>query len=575
MYQIDLVPTIALLLGIPIPFSSLGMIIPEVFIPFREDLDSMNANQSIADGFSGRVTLEFLSALRINANQLQKYLNTYTQYSSDLPSGIFHSLERELANALQLHEKIEINKQVSQTELSQAASVYVNYMQSVKSMCQKVWAKFDDVPIHQGLLLLLLSVATTPLLLFKLHHSSHDFVRKALKTGCIVGGVLAPLLSAANSSWEVSLSSLFSFLGLFAFLVLLSANLISLWQVKRVFSAAGVLRSLLKLDLLQVFSATVIVVHAVCLLSNSFVVFEGDVVSFFLQTLMVLFAVRTLRHKFKLEELDSQSPSVWKVLACVGPHLGVMLCIRATKIFYTCRDPEQNSGCEATSFIHALPMATEALGALSKWRFLASSLSLACVPLALAIFLWRSREARRYINGWLVALVCFGFPLCVVCVVGFWAIQALPQSTLRSLPNWQHVTLPRTVYVTCGAVVVLAIVKPFRLRRAFVVHDAPSSVQDAEPVNTSVRQRRVPLTTGSVRNTQLPTGCALEASHHRSSVLTVFLILIVAVWIPVAMLLNDGLALSAVVMVAQVTLFVCAIRTSEEGKPATNPSAPV
>ncbi|KAG9312388.1 alkaline-phosphatase-like protein [Chiua virens] len=56
--QIDLVPTISLLLGLPIPFNNLGSIIPEIF-----DRSANNA--------------AIQRALELNANQIKKYLDAY------------------------------------------------------------------------------------------------------------------------------------------------------------------------------------------------------------------------------------------------------------------------------------------------------------------------------------------------------------------------------------------------------------------------------------------------------------------------------------------------------------------
>ena len=66
--QIDLVPTISLLLGLPVPFSNLGFIIPEVFVD-RDHLSLVNAAQ-------------------FNAQQLDRYLTAYYEtaiYGNVLP----------------------------------------------------------------------------------------------------------------------------------------------------------------------------------------------------------------------------------------------------------------------------------------------------------------------------------------------------------------------------------------------------------------------------------------------------------------------------------------------------------
>ena len=63
--QIDLAPTLALLLGLPIPFSSLGMIIPELFL--------CNGGHSKNSTYLERVKV-LNEALLVNVAQVFRYL---------------------------------------------------------------------------------------------------------------------------------------------------------------------------------------------------------------------------------------------------------------------------------------------------------------------------------------------------------------------------------------------------------------------------------------------------------------------------------------------------------------------
>ena len=61
MSQIDLVPTLSLLLGVPIPYSNLGSVITEVMY---------DHNSKAADN-------QLLQALKINQQQITNYLTHY------------------------------------------------------------------------------------------------------------------------------------------------------------------------------------------------------------------------------------------------------------------------------------------------------------------------------------------------------------------------------------------------------------------------------------------------------------------------------------------------------------------
>ncbi len=57
--QIDLVPTLALLLGVPIPYANLGQLLPDLFLPAGPDQDHRQ---------------HLVAALRQNAWQVHRYL---------------------------------------------------------------------------------------------------------------------------------------------------------------------------------------------------------------------------------------------------------------------------------------------------------------------------------------------------------------------------------------------------------------------------------------------------------------------------------------------------------------------
>ena len=64
--QIDLVPTISLLLGIPIPFSNLGMVIPELFtLPSTSELE-----EAVGTKPSVHPLHRAVKAMQINALQV-------------------------------------------------------------------------------------------------------------------------------------------------------------------------------------------------------------------------------------------------------------------------------------------------------------------------------------------------------------------------------------------------------------------------------------------------------------------------------------------------------------------------
>lgn len=130
--QIDLVPTLSLLLGLPIPFSSLGRVIEPLFIsqpPLGNEL----------------------IALWINVQQVQRYVNVSGHLLKLLP----HTHKAHQLNRLWDVLAVNFNDSLSATSLHRAATKYLSQVQAV---ARSVFTVFN-IPF-MGLGLLHLSVAT-------------------------------------------------------------------------------------------------------------------------------------------------------------------------------------------------------------------------------------------------------------------------------------------------------------------------------------------------------------------------------------------------------------------------------
>ncbi|KAJ3531710.1 hypothetical protein NMY22_g8035 [Coprinellus aureogranulatus] len=114
--QIDILPTLSLLLGLPIPFNNLGTIIPEFF--------------------SRKGQLE--KALQLNADQIHRYLQTYRSS----PSG------GELDEAWSSIEEVwnAANKATSDAKLV----ALNNFTRHSLSACRAMWAQFNPVLMAMG-----------------------------------------------------------------------------------------------------------------------------------------------------------------------------------------------------------------------------------------------------------------------------------------------------------------------------------------------------------------------------------------------------------------------------------------
>ncbi|KAL9931262.1 hypothetical protein V8E36_009869 [Tilletia maclaganii] len=171
--QIDLVPSLSLLLGQPIPFNSLGTVIPELFAQAEFDSPNVKADP-------GRDIL--LRALRLNAHQIRRYLRAYssgsgadaTKDESELAAGkpsskggaLGAKLEAELEQLWQAtrradahfasslaHDRTSTPESITQARRA-ASRAYFLYTRAALTRAREVWATFEMRSIYLGLGLL-------------------------------------------------------------------------------------------------------------------------------------------------------------------------------------------------------------------------------------------------------------------------------------------------------------------------------------------------------------------------------------------------------------------------------------
>lgn len=586
-------PTVSVLLGMPIPFSSLGMIIPEVFLPWQPGLEEEGWKGEAgkleggvlmeeSDGYMGRVTFDFLSALQINAEQVKRYLKTYVKHSEDFPSNVYISLEKKLTRAQDMHETLRSLDSVSQAELTEVASAYVEYMREVKAMCRNVWAKFDDLPIVQGIVLFALTVLVNLLTLLNVELSVRC-MQKSILIACGLGTLVSlACLVASPLPMEIGVDSLLDLFLSLSFCPLLVLLLLHIWFLRHQIHAflRAVITSLRTLSFIDhlsyayTLSIVVTVAASVSLLSNSYVLYEGDTAIFFIQGLLICFVIGRLQQSYIIEPFNKRKrkkqQSIIHSLSALWPLVLAMVLVRLTRLFHDCRDLQV--GCEATSFIQPYQGAAEALGKLVDLRLLLSSLGVMSVPITLALFVkWNTNS--KYLSWYLLPCVYFALPVASLCVCGFWLVQMLPQPTLDSLPQWQHVILPRTVYFLCASTILVCFLCPFAKAlcsgelKGQHDHRQNGDLHTSNALDGEIRRRGIAKSSSQDSSPGQPVSSTKGqlSLHLRKENLMplVVLVVLVALWLPVALLLSDGIALSAVVQVLQLALIVSSLSGPE------------
>ncbi|KIJ32341.1 hypothetical protein M422DRAFT_234163 [Sphaerobolus stellatus SS14] len=361
--QIDLLPTLSLLLGLPIPFNNLGTVIPELFV--RKDGNLLE------------------QALHLNARQIRSYLEAYRDSTSggELDT-VWDDIQRTWSNINHVQRKDSLLALYAFTRLALES-------------CRSLWARFNVILMSIGLVALVLSMFTT----WSLYDASGRGLKYWQANGwpIVTRVVLSSLAGAALTSlvWT-TVPATRQIMGLpesvltgFTFGSTLTVIMSTIrrpsitWKVPM--------------------SAVILVIHAVSFLSNSFTFWEDRIINFLLITSIVPF--------FATAFSTPQAP----------PHLRnrifgfsalFALCVRLASISTVCRE-EQHPYCHVTFYASSTLPSPPIL------------VLLACIPMALLLprVLKRFLAISASDKGPAPPILSWGFRIMLLAATGCWVME--------------------------------------------------------------------------------------------------------------------------------------------------------
>ena len=137
IHQIDLVPTIASLLGTPIPYANLGSLVP-----------SLSLFQTAA---------QTAAALALNAAQVWRYFTIYSSTANPLPH--MSELEERLQEAVAVwKEALAFPDAQDSNTYFKACSLFKLFLMEALQLGQRVWTRFDTTGMAMGVAILFLGI---------------------------------------------------------------------------------------------------------------------------------------------------------------------------------------------------------------------------------------------------------------------------------------------------------------------------------------------------------------------------------------------------------------------------------
>ncbi|KAI8144828.1 hypothetical protein BJV82DRAFT_606405 [Fennellomyces sp. T-0311] len=148
--QIHLVPTLAYLLGIPIPFGNLGAVLPDVLVPNIDETPSTKQ----------QILHHMAQQFRMNAVQVHRYLNAYwhhTEHPGFAPSAL-KPIYEHLWNAERMFAGLSDGDIET---LERILFEYDTFLMSTIKYCEAIWAQFDVGSMVVGAVILVMTSCAT------------------------------------------------------------------------------------------------------------------------------------------------------------------------------------------------------------------------------------------------------------------------------------------------------------------------------------------------------------------------------------------------------------------------------
>ncbi len=468
--QTDLVPTLSLLMGLPIPFSNLGMVVKELF---QWDTGDGNVESS-----------SLTKALRVNAHQISAYLKEYSKISEDFPIAtmrqlmdLFDSAERDFE---ELKKNDGANRNISDVENLHAK--YRSFLVGVRKVCQDIWARFDVYSMICGICLTISALVLG--CYWFVSDMETGFVRyKALFLGVLLSLLVIVGMVTLSVRQPMLNDVLISGLPALAIIIVLGSLVIAFMR----YSLLGHFAAFCSKG--PLFCTILLLAgYFLSLFSNSFVVHEDKVTAFLFQTLVWIQVYSIVTNlpstasppaasSIPQGAISKKSAKASRVAFDIGRILTspvsltvcialvLCLCIRASAIFRACR--EEQWPCEESRFLTPLSAEKQEDMGYKNFRYFFSVFCILSLPLGWRLWLRRMGNLNGYSPG--VMCICYVFPVACVAILLYWALQSLPHKLFDQLPVWQVVAFPRIAYVCAGITVICLVVRPLCL---FVVKQA-------------------------------------------------------------------------------------------------------
>ncbi|KAL2747949.1 GPI ethanolamine phosphate transferase 3 [Vespula maculifrons] len=441
--QIDLVPTLASILGVPVPFSNLGSII----------LDSLPGNIIPIDDSPDQLLYPLHSLWR-NIVQTKNYIDVY---SAD--TQLFTKTQLQRLENMYTFLSIQVKQINNLEEFKSFVETSKQYFNELKDVCSEVWVQFDSKLMSKGLLLMFCTLFFSYLIISGIpqHRMSAIFDTPFLQCSVLINSVILMIvLCLFFLDIITDLKNTIFFATGTVSIILLLLVIIPNWDV-----ISMNFYSYRKFNKWSFFNRVILVLTFCGLFSNSYIVEEDNVLAFLLVTLICLlvFSVREgnieKRMKtFSRQSARSNSSTIIIVILCLA-----CISIRLSYYFWQCREEHQNRTC--SMFV------SNKVGSFIPKNIERILLVITLFVLALYITIVRIwlRNCGN-LTGFSLSIIVGQYCPVIsgVCIGCYWVLQRLPKlSKVKFALSWQMYALPNMVYMICSLSIFILYYRPLNV----------------------------------------------------------------------------------------------------------------
>ena len=355
LQQIDLVPTLALLLGIPVPYNNLGAVIPECFAASIESLEI---------------------ATSVNAHQIMRYIRSYGDQAVEDALSIAWG-EATASDALARGAK-QLNGINLAPAIRHAVRAHQSFADQALAHLRSLWAQFSVSLIIVGISILGLTIPTMGAIYSRLKRPGwEDLICASLSTAFCSACVPLPTCTVLFIFYDFASAVRIS---------VIAATMSS--EIALIVAYSAIMRTNFKLprfDLDRAAGPVAVLVHAISFASNSFIMWEDRMVVFLLATVLLIFVIRS-----------PTAPTASLRLKILGLSLVVAALVRVAGMVTICRE-EQQPYCRVTFFAGSTPSPPT-------WALIAIIPLAMQLPRAIGITLSRSKSLAGpapFFLGWI------------------------------------------------------------------------------------------------------------------------------------------------------------------------------